>query len=410
MLFAARQPFPPFGGNVSEAALEADSMHEAVIVEAVRTPMGRRNGKLRGYHPVVLGSMVLKELIARAGVDPAQVEDVVFGCVMQTGEQALNIGRNAWLAAGFPVETPATTVDRQCGSSQQAIHFAANLIQSGVAEVTIAGGVESMTRVPMGSTVTQGPGIPFPPELTELYDLVPQGISAELMARKYGISRQAMDEFSVESHHRAHEASEKGYFASQLLPVDISNGRPEMFSQDEGIRANANYQATAALQPAFNPEHSITAGNSSQISDGAAAVLLMSLEKAKQLGIKPRARIRAQAVVGTDPVLMLEGPIPGTAAVLKKAGLELHSIDLFEVNEAFASVVLAWQKETGADLKKTNVNGGAIAVGHPLGASGAILMNRLLYELERRDLRYGLETMCCGGGLGTATIIDREVE
>ncbi|HEX2647907.1 MAG TPA: thiolase family protein, partial [Candidatus Dormibacteraeota bacterium] len=362
-------------------------MREVVIVEAVRTPIGRRNGKLRDVHPVVLGSLVLKEVVGRAGIEPAQVEDVVFGCVSQVGEQSLNVGRNAWLAAGFPVTTPATTVDRQCGSSQQAVHFASNLIQSGVCDITIAGGVESMSRVPMGSNAVS-PGTPFPPELMELYDLVPQGISAELMARKYGISRQAMDEFSVESHHRAHEATEKGYFMSQILPIDISNGQPEIFKKDEGIRANANYEATAALQPAFNPEHHITAGNSSQISDGAAAVLLMSLDKAKELGIKPRARIRAQAVVGTDPVLMLEGPIPGTRKVLERAGLELSSIDLFEVNEAFASVVLAWQKETGSDLKKTNVNGGAIAVGHPLGASGAILMNRLLYELERRDLRY----------------------
>ena len=387
-------------------------MREVVIVEAVRTPIGRRNGKLKDVHPVVLGSLVLKEVVARAGIEPEQVEDVVFGCVSQAGEQSLNIARNAWLTAGFPVTTPATTVDRQCGSSQQAIHFAANLIQSGVCDITIAGGVESMSRVPMGSNAVS-PGTPFPPELMEIYDLVPQGISAELMARKYGISRKAMDEFSVESHHRAHEATEKGYFKSQLLPIEVSldgNGQHDLFNRDEGIRANASYAATSALQPAFNPEHSITAGNASQISDGAAAVLLMSLEKAKQLGLKPRARIRAQAVVGTDPVLMLEGPIPGTAAVLKRAGLDLKSIDLFEVNEAFASVVLAWQKETGADLSKTNVNGGAIAVGHPLGASGAILMNRLLYELERRDLRYGLETMCCGGGLGTATIIDREIE
>ena len=387
-------------------------MREVVIVEAVRTPIGRRNGKLKDVHPVVLGSLVLKEVVARAGIEPGLVEDVVFGCVSQVGEQSLNVGRNAWLAAGFPFTTPATTVDRQCGSSQQAVHFAANLIQSGVCDVTIAGGVESMSRVPMGSNALS-PGTPFPPELMELYDLVPQGISAELMARKYGISRKAMDEFSVESHRRANEATEKGYFKSQLLPVEISangNGHHEVFNRDEGIRAKATYEATAALQPAFNPEHSITAGNASQISDGAAAVLLMSLEKAKELHLKPRARIRAQAVVGTDPVLMLEGPIPGTAAVLKRAGLDLESIDLFEVNEAFASVVLAWQKETGADLEKTNVNGGAIAVGHPLGASGAILMTRLLYELERRERRYGLETMCCGGGLGTATIIDRVVE
>ena len=386
-------------------------MREVVIVEAVRTPIarGKSNGKLHEVHPVVLGSLVLKEVVRRAGIEPDQVEDVVFGCVGQAGEQSLNIGRNAWLTAGFPVTTPATTVDRQCGSSQQAIHFAANLIQSGVCDITIAGGVESMSRVPMGSNAVS-PGTPFPPELMELYDLVPQGISAELMARKYGVSRREMDELSVESHRRAHDATEKGYFTSQILPVDISNGQHEIFSRDEGIRGNATYESTAALAPAFNPEHSITAGNSSQISDGAAAVMLMSLDKAKALGIKPRARIRAQAVVGTDPVLMLEGPIPGTAAVLKRAGLELQSIDLFEVNEAFASVVLAWQRKTGADLKKTNVNGGAIAMGHPLGASGAILMTRLLHELERRDGRYGLQTMCCGGGLGTATIIDREVE
>jgi acetyl-CoA acyltransferase len=384
-------------------------MREAVIVEAVRTPIGRRNGKLKDVHPVVLGSLVLREAVKRAGIEPQQVQDVVFGCVGQAGEQSLNVGRNAWLTAGFPVTTPATTVDRQCGSSQQALHFAANLIQSGVCDITIAGGVESMTRVPMGSNAVQ-PGTPFPPELLELYDLVPQGISAELIARKYGVSRKAMDEFSVESHHRAHEATEKGYMRSQIMPVDVSNGQPEIFNRDEGIRANASYEATSALQPAFNPEHSITAANSSQISDGAAAILLMSLDKARELGIRPRARIRAMAVVGTDPVLMLEGPIPGTAAVLKRAGLELGSIDLFEVNEAFASVVLAWQKETGADLAKTNVNGGAIAVGHPLGASGAILMTRLLHELERRDGRYGLETMCCGGGLGTATVIDRVVE
>ncbi len=387
-------------------------MREAVIVEAVRTPMGRRNGKLKDFHPVVLGSMVLKELVQRAGIEPGQVEDVVWGTVMQTGEQAVNIGRNAWLAAGFPVETPATTVDRQCGSSQQAIHFAANLIQAGVCDITIAGGVESMTRVPMGSTVAQGPGVPFPPELMELYDMVPQGISAELVARKYGIERKAMDEFSVQSHLKAAEATQKGYLSSQIMPIEIAaNGHPaETMTTDEGIRAGASYEAVSQLQPAFNPEHSITAGNSSQITDGSAAVLLMSKEKAKELGLRPRARILAQAVVGTDPVLMLEGPIPGTAAVLKKAGLELKDIDLFEVNEAFASVPLAWLKETGADPDKLNVNGGAIAIGHPLGASGARLMNHLLYELERRDLRYGLETMCCGGGLGTATIIDRKVD
>jgi acetyl-CoA acyltransferase len=387
-------------------------VRDVVIVEAVRTPMGKRNGKLKDIHPVVLGSLVLQELIKRAGIEAAQVEDLVFGCVSQVGEQGVNVGRNAWLTAGFPVTTPATTVDRQCGSSQQAIHFAANLIQSGVCDITIAGGVESMSRVPMGSNAVS-PGTPFPPELMELYDLVPQGISAELMARKYGISRKAQDEFSVRSHQLAAEATDKGYLRSQIMPIEVSadgNGHTELFAQDEGIRRNASYESTAALQPAFNPEHTITAGNASQITDGAAAVLLMSKEKALELGLKPRARIVGQAVVGTDPILMLEGPIPGTAAVLKKAGLQLKDIDLFEVNEAFASVVLSWQKETGADMAKTNVNGGAIAIGHPLGASGARLMNHLLNELERRDLRYGLETMCCGGGIGTATIIDRQVD
>src|ERR1700731_1510163 len=263
-------------------------MREVVIAEAGRTPTGRGNGKLKDIHPVVLGSLVLKEIIERAGIKPEQVEDVVFGCVSQVGEQSLNVARNAWLTAGFPVEVPAPTVDRQCGSSQQAIHFAANLIQSGVCDITIAGGVESMSRVPMGSNAVS-PGAPFPPELMELYDLVPQGISAELIARKYGISRQQMDEFGVRSHHLAHEATQHGYFKSQIMPIAVSlnrNGHTELFDKDEGIRASASYEATSALQPAFNPEHSITAGNSSQISDGAAAVLLMSLEKAKQLGLK----------------------------------------------------------------------------------------------------------------------------
>src|SRR5438105_5098518 len=298
-------------------------MREVVIVEAVRTPIGRRNGRLKDMHPVVVGSLVLKELVARAGIPAESVEDVVFGCVSQHGEQGLNIARDAWLTAGFPVTTPGTTVDRQCGSSQQAIHFAANLVQAGVCDVTVAGGVESMTRVPMGSTAADC-GFAFPPELTELYDLVPQGVSAELVARKYGVDRRAMDEFGVRSHQLAHEATEKGYLASQIMPVEIPvNGHHEEFAQDEGIRANASYDAAAALQPAFDPSHSITAANSSQISDGAAAVLLMTKEKAQELGAKPRARIIAQTVVGTDPVLMLEGPIPATAKVLAKAGLEL---------------------------------------------------------------------------------------
>jgi len=383
-------------------------MREAVIIEAVRTPMGKRNGQLRDIHPVVLGSLVLQGLLRRARVDPAAVDDVIFGCVTQTGEQGVNVGRSAWLTAGFPVETPATTVDRQCGSSQQAIHFAASVVQSGAAEVVVAGGVESMSRVPLGANLTQGPGVPYPPELLERYDLVPQGISAELMARKYGISRQAMDEFSVASHRRAAAATREGRLAGQILPVDVpENGSSRTVMLDDGIRAEASYEAVSALKPAFSADHSITAGNSSQITDGAAAVLVTSPEKAKDLGLRPRARILAHRVVGCDPVLMLEGPIPGTAAVLKVAGLTLDEIDLFEINEAFASVVLAWAQKTGASLEKTNVNGGAIAFGHPLGASGARLMCHLLHELESREQRYGLQAMCCGGGLGTATIIER---
>ena len=387
-------------------------MQEAVIVDAVRTPTGKRNGKLKGFHPVSLGSLVLKELIQRSGIDGDVVEDVVFGCVNQVGEQGWNVGRNAWLAAGLPVGTPATTITRTCGSSQQAVHFAANLIQSEVCQVTIAGGVESMTRVPLGSSAAQGPGVPYPPELLEAYELVPQGIAAEMVARKYGISRRAMDEFSVRSHQLAAAATSMGRLRSQMMSVTLhtSEHPEEVMAADEGIRYDASYEAVARLKPAFHPDHSITAANSSQISDGAAAVLLMSQRKALDLGVPRRARVLAQSAVGTDPVLMAEGPIPATASVLKKAGLSLRDIDLFEVSEAFATVPLAWLQVTGADPAKLNVNGGAIAIGHPLGASGARLIMHLLYELERRDLRYGLATMCCGGGLGIATILDRQVD
>lgn len=384
-------------------------MRDAVIVDGVRTPFGRRGGRLKDIHPVVLGSLVLKEIVARTRIDPATVDDVIWGCVGQVGEQTLNVGRNTWLTAGFPDTTPGTTVDRQCGSGQQAIHFAASMIQSGNADVVIAGGVESMSRIPIGSQVAEGLGSPFPPELTERYDLVPQGISAELVARKYGVTRREMDEYSVRSHQRAAEATARGYLRGQIVPVEVPGADGGAMDRDEGIRTDTGYERVAALKPAFDPEHSITAGNSSQITDGAAAVMLMSAERAWELGLKPRARVLAQKVVGCDPVLMLEGPIPGTAAVLKQAGLDLDDIDLFEINEAFASVVLAWQRVTGADIELTNVNGGAISIGHPLGASGARLMCHLLYELERRDRRYGLQAMCCGGGLGTATIIDRVV-
>ncbi|RIK08009.1 MAG: steroid 3-ketoacyl-CoA thiolase [Acidobacteria bacterium] len=385
-------------------------MREVVIVEAVRTPLGRRNGKLKDVHAIALGAAALTEVVKRPGIDPAEVEDVVMGCVMQVGEQSLNIGRTAWLHAGFPIETPATTVDRQCGSSQQALHFAANLIQAGTCDVTIAAGVESMTRVPMGSTASvEGVGRPATREIRNRFELVSQGISAEMIAEKWGITREECDEFSVESHRRAARATDEGRFESQIIPVEITtdDGETEVFSRDEGIRPDSNVETLAKLKPSFREDGLITAGNSSQITDGAAAVLLMTPEKAAELGVRPRARIVAQAVVGVDPVFMLTGPIPGTEKVLRKAGLTFADIDLVEINEAFAPVVLAWKKEFNPDMEKVNVNGGAIAIGHPLGATGARLATTLLNELERTGGRYGLETMCCGGGLGTATIIER---
>jgi len=390
-----------------QLARTAPVSSDAVIVEAVRTPVGKRNGVLKDYHPVDLGSMVITELISRTGIEPGIVEDVIFGCVTQIGEQASNVGRNSWLAAGFPYTTAASTVTRACGSSQAAVHFAAALISSGACDVIIAGGVESMTRIPMGEAVRSGPGNPYPASFRELYELVPQGISAQLMALKYEISRREMDEYSVRSHKLAAAATDGGRLRTQIVP--IGGEIASQIYRDEGIRSDASYDAVSAVKPAFDPDHDITAANSSQISDGAAAVLLMSSRKAQDLGLQPRARILAQAVVGTDPIVMLEGPIPATANVLRKAGLRLGDIDLFEVNEAFASVVLAWQKVTGADMGKVNVNGGAIAIGHPLGASGARLLCHLLYEMERQDLHFGLETMCCAGGLGTATVLERFV-
>ncbi|HVB76592.1 MAG TPA: thiolase family protein [Candidatus Nitrosotalea sp.] len=381
-------------------------MEQAVIVEAVRSPVGKRNGRLSQVHPVNLSATVLRALMERSGVQPEAVDQVLWGCVTQVGEQATNVGRNSWLAAGFPFETPATSLDTQCGSSQQAIHLGAALIQGGVAEVVVAGGVESMSRIPMGSDAQGGPGVPFPPELLERFELVPQGISAEYVARKYDVSRLQMDEFSVLSHQLAAAATAAGHLRTQLVAM-APDGVPMV--QDEGIRADASLDAVGRLRPAFDPGHSITAGNASQISDGAAAVLLMSAGRAQALGLRPRARIRAQAVVGCDPVLMLEGPIPATAKVLGLAGLELSQIDLYEINEAFACVPLAWLKVTAADPARLNVNGGAIAIGHPLGASGARLMTQLLYELERREQRYGLQAMCVGGGIGTATVIERDI-
>ena len=382
-------------------------MRDVVIVEAVRTPMGRRAGVLSGIHPNNVGALVLNEVVRRAGIESKLVEDVVFGCVDQVGEQGANVARNVLLTADFPYETPATTVDRQCGSSQQAIHFAANLIQAGTCDITIGGGVESMSRVPLGATIMQGPGAPFQPELLAKYDLTPQGISAEEIALKWGIGRQEADEFALGSQEKAKRARDEGRFDREILPVDVTlEGLPATIKTDEGIR-DSSLEKLASLQPSFRPDGVHHAGNSSQITDGAAALLLMAKEKAEELGLRARARIVAQAVVGSDPVLMLTGPITATPKVLKKAGLELKDIDLIEINEAFASVVLAWKREIGPDMSKVNVNGGAIALGHPLGATGARLMTTLLHELERSGGRYGMQLMCCGGGLGTATIIER---
>jgi len=382
-------------------------VREVVIVEAVRTPMGRKQGVLSGIHPNNLGAMVLNEVVRRAGIESSMVEDVVFGCVDQVGEQGANVARNVLLTGDFPYEVPGTTVDRQCGSSQQAIHFAANLIQAGTCDITIGGGVESMSRVPLGVNIMQGPGFPFHPELVSKYDLTPQGISAEEIANKWGIERPEADAFALESYEKAKQARDEGRFDREILPVDVKlEGLPATIKTDEGIR-DTSLEKLASLQPSFRPDGVHHAGNSSQITDGAAALLLMASEKAQELGLKARARIIGQAVVGSDPVLMLTGPITATPKVLAKAGLKLSDIDLIEINEAFASVPLAWKREVNPDMSKVNVNGGAIALGHPLGATGARLMTTLLHELERTGGRYGMQLMCCGGGLGTATIIER---
>ena len=382
-------------------------MREVVIVEAVRTPMGRKDGVLSGIHPNNLGAMVLNEVVKRAGIESSLVEDVVFGNVDEVGEQGANVARNCLLTADFPYEIPATTVDRQCGSGQQAIHFAANLIQAETCDITIGGGVESMSRVPLGINITQGPGFPFQPELLKKYQLTAQGISAEEIAKKWGIERPEADEFALGSYEKAKRARDEGRFDREILPVDVQlEGLPATIKTDEGIR-DTSLEKLASLQPSFRPDGVHHAGNSSQITDGAAAVLLMAKEKAEELGVKARARIIGQAVVGSDPVLMLTGPITATPKVLAKAGLKLSDIDLIEINEAFACVPLAWKREVKPDMSKVNVNGGAIALGHPLGATGARLMTTLLHELERTGGRYGMQLMCCGGGLGTATIIER---
>jgi acetyl-CoA acyltransferase len=385
-------------------------MPNAVIVDVLRTPLGRRNGKLKDQHPVDLSAQVLKAIVERNGIDPALVEDVIMGCVMQVGEQGINVARNAALAAGFPESTVGTTVDRQCGSSQQAAHFAAQGVIAGAYDVVIAAGIESMSRVPMGASVADGKyGFPFGPMMTGRYpDLVPQGISAELISEKWGISRDANDAFSVQSHQRAARATEEGRFEREIMPIEITtdDGR-ETMTRDEGIRPDSSIEKLAQLKPAFKEDGVITAANSSQITDGAAAVLVMSEEKAKELGLTPRARFHTFALAGVDPVLMLTGPIPATTKVLERAKMTLDQIDLVEINEAFAPVVLAWEKEHHPDMSKVNVNGGAIALGHPLGCSGARLMATLVNELERSGGRWGLQTMCEGGGMANATIIER---
>ena len=384
-------------------------MREAVIVDAVRTPIGRRDGALKGYHPVDLLGHILKTLVQRNRLDPSLVDDVIAGCVGQVGEQAFNVARNAVLAAGFPESVPGTTVDRQCGSSQQAAHFAAQGVMAGSYDIAIACGVESMTRVPMGSNGT-GPGKPFGPQMMHRYHNVPfhQGIGAEMIAERWNISRMELDAFSLESHRRAARATAEGRFCNEIVPVPVeTSDGPSQMTRDEGIRADTSMEKIAALKPAFKPDGVITAANSSQISDGAAALLIMERATAQRLGMRPLARFAAFALAGDDPVIMLTAPIPATRKLLDRAGLTMADIDLVEINEAFASVVLAWQRETGADLAKVNVNGGAVALGHPLGASGARLMTTLVHELQRSGGRYGLQTMCEGGGMANATLLER---
>ncbi len=384
-------------------------MRDVVIVEALRSPTGKRNGLLREFHPVELGATVVRELLTRTGLPGNHIDQVIFGCVSQIGEQGANVARQITLQAGLPMEVPSTTVDYQCGSSEQAVHLAAALIQSGEADCIIAGGVESMSRVPMGSNFANGPGTPFTPEIQERYDITSQGIAAELIAEQWRISRRELDEWSLGSHTLAARATQAGWFKDEIVPLAsrLEDGTPVTVVRDEGIRLNPSLEKMSALQPAFKEGGVITAGNSSQISDGAAALLVVSADVAAIMGLKPLVRVVAQCNVGVDPHTMLTGPIPATRRILQKIGLGLEEIDLIEINEAFASVVLAWQRELQPDMSRVNVQGGAIALGHPLGASGAKLMVTLVHALQRSRGRYGLQTMCCGGGLGIATILER---
>jgi acetyl-CoA acetyltransferase family protein len=381
---------------------------EVVIVEAARTPIGRghpEKGYYKDLHASNLLAKVYAELFERAGVDPAETGDVIAGCAQQFGEQGVNIGRNAWLEAGLPVETPATTIDRQCGSAQQAVNFAAAQIASGVHDVVVGGGVEHMGHISFadGYEVMKEHGSPFSPQLLERYNLIPQGLSAEMIADKWEITRAELDEFGLRSQQLAAKATEEGRFERETIPFAV-NG--DTYVTDQGLR-ETTLEGLAGLKPAFKEDGKITAGNSSQVSDGAAGVLLMAREKADALGLKPRARIFDQTTVGVDPVIMLTGPIPATRKLLERNGMTMDDIDLVEINEAFASVVVAWQRELRPDMDRVNVNGGAIALGHPLGSTGARLVTTLLHEMERTDKEMGLVTMCCGGGLGTGTLIQR---
>ena len=380
-------------------------MRDTVIVEAGRSAVGRRNGKLAGVRPDDLAAHVLQALVSRAGVDPEVVEDVILGCVDQVGEQGFNIARNAALIAGFPLDVCGVTLDRMCGSGQQAANFGFGMIASGQHDCLIVGGVESMTRVPMGSN-GQGPGEgPISPRLAERYTIIPQGLSAELIAEKWALGRAELDDFSARSHEEAGRAIGEGRFRREIVPVTLPDG--SVFDTDGGVRVPVDRAKMAGLAPSFKTEGVVTAANSSQISDGAAGLLLMSRERAEALGLRPRARFVATALAGVDPTIMLTGPIPATERVLRKAGLALADMDRIEINEAFASVVLAWERELRPDMSKVNVNGGAIALGHPLGCSGARLLTTLLHELERSGGRFGLQTMCIGFGQGIATIIER---
>ena len=382
---------------------------EVVVVEAVRTPIGRghpEKGYYRDTHPNELLGRCFTEVIERSGIPPQEVEDVISGCVQQYGEQAFNVGRNAWLQAGLPEETPATTVDRQCGSAQQAVNFGAALIAAGVHDAVIGSGVEHMGHIPMGVGFkwVDDVGSPWPQELLAKYNLVPQGISAEMIADKWEIPRSELDELGLRSHQLAHQATEEGRFEREIVPFAV-NG--DTFHVDQGIRPESTLEKLSSLKPAFKEDGRVTAGNSSQISDGAAAVLLMERSKAEALGLKPRARILDQTTVGVDPVIMLTGPIPATQKLLERNGMIMDDVDLVEINEAFASVIAAWRRELEPDMDRVNVNGGAIALGHPLGSTGARLITSLLHEMERTDKEIGLVTMCCGGGLGTGTILQR---